>query len=294
MYSEMLNLEVEELSKKSAVNWERVLVIRHLKDRMIRKCQRLSPSLSFKREIFTFQTIVAPADFRLKEMEKWLREDQARSKPKAAVKKSSISSLKHKKSSSCCHRCLADNSDHFHPRRPAQSRAVRQDVKMGDKHIPVPASKAAYTEDDFDLSTLPSTASSDRAPSPEDKASYFSLLRPSNARNSVTVDIPPDEAKEPDAEKSERPLSGTEDITLRRRRSCIKRSSSDAVKTVSWATQLSKHTIAAQEAQESGKFLSRSIFHCDKSTCSSQETNGTKCSVFIRTRCLSLTFSSIK
>ena len=56
--------------------------IRHLKDRMVRKCHRLSKTPSSKKpskgEPLTFQTILAPADFRVREMEKWFREQQRR------------------------------------------------------------------------------------------------------------------------------------------------------------------------------------------------------------------------
>ncbi|KAF8642285.1 hypothetical protein AX16_009556 [Volvariella volvacea WC 439] len=77
MYEQLLKLEAIELGKGSSLSWQRVLEIRHLKDRMIRKCHRL-PGASSHRKLgrtgaFAFQTIVAPADFRLKEMEKWFK-----------------------------------------------------------------------------------------------------------------------------------------------------------------------------------------------------------------------------
>ncbi|PFH54438.1 hypothetical protein AMATHDRAFT_23 [Amanita thiersii Skay4041] len=83
MYEQLLKFEILELSRKSSISWERIMQIRHLKDRMIRKCQRLNrSSLHSKRpskgEPLTFQTIVAPPDFRVKEMEKWFREQHKR------------------------------------------------------------------------------------------------------------------------------------------------------------------------------------------------------------------------
>lgn len=82
MYEQLLKFEALELSRKPSISWERIMQIRHLKDRMIRKCQRLSrtshPKKLSKGEPLTFQTIMAPADFRVKEMEKWFREQQLR------------------------------------------------------------------------------------------------------------------------------------------------------------------------------------------------------------------------
>ncbi|KAK2461944.1 hypothetical protein APHAL10511_006407 [Amanita phalloides] len=82
MYDQLLKFEALELSRKPTISWERIMQIRHLKDRMIRKSQRLSkaslPKKLSKGEPLTFQTIVAPVDFRVKEMEKWFREQQRR------------------------------------------------------------------------------------------------------------------------------------------------------------------------------------------------------------------------
>jgi len=84
MYEQLLKLENYELSKKQQLSWERIMEIRHLKDRMIRKCQKLAKTTipvartSSRAETFVFQTFVAPQDFRVKEMEKWFREQQKR------------------------------------------------------------------------------------------------------------------------------------------------------------------------------------------------------------------------
>ncbi|KIM48237.1 hypothetical protein M413DRAFT_439961 [Hebeloma cylindrosporum] len=84
MYEQLLKLENYELSKKQQLSWERIMEIRHLKDRMIRKCQKLAKTAmpvaktSSRTETFVFQTFVAPQDFRVKEMEKWFREQQKR------------------------------------------------------------------------------------------------------------------------------------------------------------------------------------------------------------------------
>jgi len=85
MYEQLLKLESYELSKKTNLSWARIMEIRHLKDRMIRKCQKLvkteMPTARTAGLNFVFQTLAAPADFRLKEMEKWFREQQKKTKP---------------------------------------------------------------------------------------------------------------------------------------------------------------------------------------------------------------------
>jgi hypothetical protein len=84
MYEQLLKLENYELSKKQQLSWERIMEIRHLKDRMIRKCQKIARTAmpvaktSSRTETFVFQTFVAPQDFRVKEMEKWFRAQQKR------------------------------------------------------------------------------------------------------------------------------------------------------------------------------------------------------------------------
>lgn len=80
MYEQLLKFEAFELGKKSALSWERILEIRHLKERMIRKCQKLAKTMTPVRtgDLPAFQTLVAPLDFRLKEMEKWFQQQQTR------------------------------------------------------------------------------------------------------------------------------------------------------------------------------------------------------------------------
>ncbi|EMD42063.1 hypothetical protein CERSUDRAFT_120900 [Gelatoporia subvermispora B] len=76
LYGHLLSAEAAELAKGKAASWERVVEIRHLKDRMIRKCQRLArssePQGKPKARVM-FYTVHAPPDFRLKEMERWFR-----------------------------------------------------------------------------------------------------------------------------------------------------------------------------------------------------------------------------
>lgn len=77
MYSRLLDLEVSELGKGGQAHWTRIVEIRHLKDRMIRKCTRLAvPAQQGGAPAgpdSMFRSVTAPPDFRLKEMERWLK-----------------------------------------------------------------------------------------------------------------------------------------------------------------------------------------------------------------------------
>ena len=87
LYSQLLQYESSELGRGRAADWDRVLHIRHLKDRMIRKCQRLSRMTNTPGTApAAFRIVHAPPDFRLKEMERWLR-DQERGKGTKEVRR---------------------------------------------------------------------------------------------------------------------------------------------------------------------------------------------------------------
>ncbi|KAH9982933.1 hypothetical protein BGW80DRAFT_1161357, partial [Lactifluus volemus] len=81
LYSQLLQLEVSQLAMGRNADWDRILHIRHLKDRMIRKCQRLSRTAHTPGTTpAAFRIVHAPPDFRLKEMERWLRDQVSRRK----------------------------------------------------------------------------------------------------------------------------------------------------------------------------------------------------------------------
>jgi hypothetical protein len=87
LYSQLLQYESSELARGRTADWDRVLHIRHLKDRMIRKCQRLSRMTNSPGAVpAAFRIVHAPPDFRLKEMERWLR-DQERGKSTKEVRR---------------------------------------------------------------------------------------------------------------------------------------------------------------------------------------------------------------
>jgi hypothetical protein len=88
MYSQLLQHEISELERGRRADWDRILHIRHLKDRMIRKCQRLSRMGHTTGTVpAAFRIVHAPPDFRLKEMERWLRDQEPRSKSTKEVRR---------------------------------------------------------------------------------------------------------------------------------------------------------------------------------------------------------------
>jgi len=88
MYGQLLQYEASELERGRGADWDRILYIRHLKDRMIRKCQRLSRMTHTPGTVAAaFRIVHAPPDFRLKEMERWLRETESRGKSTKEVRR---------------------------------------------------------------------------------------------------------------------------------------------------------------------------------------------------------------
>ncbi|KAL4069647.1 hypothetical protein V8B97DRAFT_1968477 [Scleroderma yunnanense] len=103
-YAILLKAELNELAKKRDASWDRILDIRRLKDRMIRKCQRLAHTYSTNNPAarVPFLTLHAPSDFRLKEMEKWIRHQEGAD---ALFKKVVSSDRLKQRTSFCCDRC---------------------------------------------------------------------------------------------------------------------------------------------------------------------------------------------
>ena len=104
IYSFLLKGELQELAKDKGAAWDRIIQIRHLKDRMIRKCQRLakdSSNIDKNTGRVMLFTVHAPPDFRLKEMERWFR-DQG---PDFVQKMSAGSSNSTSCGPHCCNKC---------------------------------------------------------------------------------------------------------------------------------------------------------------------------------------------
>lgn len=289
MYEQLLKFENYELSKKSTISWERILEIRHLKDRMIRKCQKLSKAIPPttknlpRGETFGFQTFIAPSDFRVKEMEKWFREQQKRpvtlSRRPSAPVYSTTATLG---SAYCSAHCIAAGfSCPHHSQHPSAHQIHRSATTSGalgkQRSSPLVKSMASHqsrliqperiasSSDNKPLvaSLTPATALIGSPPPlpvlllghREEYGLDPPLIRtvespPSEPLNSWTEeqDSPPDPAPE-----------SSSTCQLRHRRSCIKRASiGDLVKTVSWADnqeldqQVSKYASAARSAQASG------------------------------------------
>ncbi|KAH9837217.1 uncharacterized protein C8Q71DRAFT_591279 [Rhodofomes roseus] len=101
IYSHLLRAELIELRKDRDAAWDRILQIRHLKDRMIRKCQRLakeSAPTGKPAPRTMFFTVHAPPDYRLKEMERWFREQGAHFGSDVAQG--------HSRTPYCCNKCM--------------------------------------------------------------------------------------------------------------------------------------------------------------------------------------------
>ncbi|KAI9444770.1 hypothetical protein H4582DRAFT_1911177 [Lactarius indigo] len=88
LYSQLLQHEISELERGRRADWDRIVHIRHLKDRMIRKCQRLSRMAHGPGTApAAFRIVHAPPDFRLKEMERWIRDQEPRGKSTKEVRR---------------------------------------------------------------------------------------------------------------------------------------------------------------------------------------------------------------
>lgn len=89
VYAYLLSQEQVELARGAEASWERLMYVRHLKDRMTRKCRRLARVSPGPGKDAQFRTLYAPPDFTLKELEKWYRNrHDANTAPPSFVQKS--------------------------------------------------------------------------------------------------------------------------------------------------------------------------------------------------------------
>ena len=211
--------------------------IRHLKDRMVRKCKKLAKttlpvSKKSSRDGFSFQTFIAPADFRLKEMEKWFRDQQQRalSLPRRPT-------------------VLSGN--------PTTSALEPSSVKL----LPIRRS-------------LTNPEQSTKQKSPVLHEVTHGILSPPplpvlllSHREEYGLNDPVQQAaSHPDAQDQQpNAAESSSRHSLRRRPSCIKRNSLTEFKTVSWAdnqewdSQVDNYAAAAREAQASGERYGPSV-----------------------------------
>ncbi|TRM65965.1 hypothetical protein BD626DRAFT_194837 [Schizophyllum amplum] len=274
LYAELLKAEEVELAKAPSVSWELILEIRHLKDRMVRKAQKLSPTPPPKRigrgEAFTFQTVIAPSDFRLKEMEKWLHRQGAarprsrsRSKLPPPVTRRVSQTIKRRNSFCCehCSRIVAVHTDE-NPHRPASRAGVRiPEPEIVHDLPPRPSSRAHVREIVTDVQYAqrpPREEAMEAILSPLDgldRARAFSpppLPHPFRT-TSGSADAPAEEIEEP-REREPEPSPPQRQL---HRRSSFKRQNAE-FKTVSWALdndecELSDYLEKAREAHASGR-----------------------------------------
>ncbi|KAG6890434.1 hypothetical protein C0995_008788 [Termitomyces sp. Mi166 len=272
MYEQLLKLEDHELRKGSSLSWERILEIRHLKDRMIRKCQRLAkaPPTRPSREAvgLSFQTIVAPSDFRLKEMERWFLEQHARAQQK-----------RHEKGSSApckCSKCLGSLSNQGNPPHlnKFQPGTTTNQLYQRPIYPSQPTIVPSPIERSVSLPHRSKSATTATPPSPRMVASPPPLPHLLRIRDfdtgfdrsddpqrivslsSKTPENPKSFDSESDPPKPTEPSSAVSNDQVRRRPSCIKRSNTS--KRVSWAdnpdldAQVSRYAAVAREVQASG------------------------------------------
>ncbi|KAJ3816002.1 hypothetical protein F5876DRAFT_71492 [Lentinula aff. lateritia] len=260
MYEQLLKLETLELAKKS-VTWDRLLEIRHLKDRMIRKCQKLSKAPPARRighgDPFTFQTLVAPVDFRLKEMEKWFRQQQTRISSVGTQRPTGHAHKANTRNSYCCARCASNPQYRHHS---------KSKLSSFDNVTPIPA----FTEEPEPMIPSPSPTPP-KAISPEPlphllrSSMAMALMNQNYTTTTVTTTLQGETATRPEGTVSK--IESTSH-KLRHQRSCIKRSNTgDSVKTVSWADdrdlmeRVGKFTNATKEAQEIGTSIYTFLDH---------------------------------
>lgn len=283
MYEQLLKLETYEVSKKP-ISWERLMDIRRLKDRMIRKCQKLSKTIvpttkkSSRGDTFVFQTFVAPDDFRCKEMEKWFREQQKRAAATASKRTITANGIveEHTLAVVPVRRPSTSSKQPIQRSRTNPEPSSRSKAKVAvQKPLPpiqqptrpvvpvvVPAPVRTVVPMILSPPPLPVLILAQREAMCLDDdgvppgynsldPSTFASFPPPGATSPKPIQTASLLADPSNPEAQPRP-------TLSRRPSCIKRNSAE-IKSVTWADnqdlhdQLSKYEAAVREAQESGE-----------------------------------------
>ncbi|KAF8846339.1 hypothetical protein BDN67DRAFT_961056 [Paxillus ammoniavirescens] len=154
IYALLFKAELAELAKQQDASWERILDIRRLKDRMIRKCQRLAKTYSANNSgaHIPFLTLHAPPDFRLKEMEKWIRRHEGSDALKNMVPNDTL----RPRGSFCCDRC-ANLVPHHHtvssrrssmqPKHSVHSRRSSMSERLSPKASPTSSRRPCVSPD---------------------------------------------------------------------------------------------------------------------------------------------------
>lgn len=274
MYEQLLKLETLELAKKT-VSWDRLVEIRHLKDRMVRKARRLSPPKSSQHGA-RISSIIAPDDFRLKEMERWFRQEQIRISSSSQRLRPTDQAHAVNARSSCCTHCASGPQYQRHHSK-----------TKGLSSGPVDALPPTFTDEPEHMMSSPSY-SPPKALSPEPlphllRSSMAMALMNSMMETTDAAPLPAETKTSDSLPKVEPPPK------LRRQRSCIKRSytgdSMNSMKSVSWNLPtppieegIGKFMDISQQAQKLGNLF---LFHWHNKltdiTTASQTTIGMKC-----------------
>ncbi|TFY79657.1 hypothetical protein EWM64_g4362 [Hericium alpestre] len=209
LYAQLLLAEEFELAKGSrGASWPRVLEIRHLKDRMIRKCQRLSRSTAPVPGVTaSFRILHAPPDFRLKEMERWMKnEDTGRSNRKHPVEAVRTPTRSQSPAASVCSQCgpraSQAHSNHSHTSSARSSRISQGSRTSVSQRLPTrnPASGKRRASVSSQSTFTHSHSSNERLRQPafasaQDKFSYLSPVVEERSERSVqatpVADAPP-------------------------------------------------------------------------------------------------------
>ncbi|KAF9651883.1 hypothetical protein BDM02DRAFT_3109992 [Thelephora ganbajun] len=150
VYAYLLSQEQVELAKGAEASWERLIHVRHLKDRMIRKCRRLARlSLAHGKEP-QYRSIYAPPDFTLKELEKWYRNrHDANNAPPSLIQKT----RKPHASSKHSHGTRGASGKH---RATVSRRSSQSGLSYAEEsHYPEQTERSYFSDDDQEK-TLPS------------------------------------------------------------------------------------------------------------------------------------------
>ncbi|TFY72861.1 hypothetical protein EVG20_g142 [Dentipellis fragilis] len=164
LYSQLLQVENSELARGREASWTRILEVRHLKDRMIRKCQRLSRSSAPSSGVTAaFRIIHAPPDFRLKEMERWLKNEDPTRTTKSHAMEATRTPTRSQSPASFCSQCGprasgAHSHAHSHSssnrssrisqgsRTPISQRIPTRNTATGKKRSSVSSQSTTYTQ----------------------------------------------------------------------------------------------------------------------------------------------------
>jgi len=154
VYAYLLSQEQVELAKgPGQASWERLMHVRHLKERMIRKCRRLARISPGHGKEAQFRTLYAPPDFTLKELEKWYRNrHDANNAPPSFVQKSRKSHATSKHS----HGTRGASGKPRAAGATASRRSSRSELSYAeDSHYPEQTERSYFSDDDQEK-TLPS------------------------------------------------------------------------------------------------------------------------------------------